>query len=61
VFMSGAFVGAVGGGLAISAGGYTAMGALYAVLALCALGVLLLPAASRAGAAAPAVAGAEFP
>jgi DHA1 family inner membrane transport protein len=63
VFMSGAFVGAVGGGLAISAGGYTAMGALYAALALCALGVLLLPAASRVGTAAPgpAVVGAESP
>ena len=48
VFMSGAFVGAVGGGLAISAGGYVAMGALFAVLAACALVVLLLPAASRA-------------
>jgi DHA1 family inner membrane transport protein len=47
VFMSGAFVGAVAGGLAISAGGYVAMGGLFAVLAACALGVLLLPAASR--------------
>jgi predicted MFS family arabinose efflux permease len=48
VFMSGAFVGAVGGGLAISLGGYTAMGALFAVFAAGALALLLLPAVSRA-------------
>jgi predicted MFS family arabinose efflux permease len=57
VFMSGAFVGAVGGGLAISAGGYTAMGGLFAVLAACALAVLLLPAASRAVTPSPVMAG----
>jgi DHA1 family inner membrane transport protein len=53
VFMTGAFVGAVGGGLAISAGGYTAMGALFSALALCSLAVLLLLAASRTPVASP--------
>jgi DHA1 family putative efflux transporter-like MFS transporter len=57
VFMSGALVGAVAGGLAISAGGYVAMGALFAVLAVLSLTVLLLmPAASRESAPLPAAA-----